>query len=44
LVSADATTLAVALVVPAACYAAIAAFGWFAREPATPMVDPPISV
>lgn len=29
---ADATTLATALLVPAACYAAIAAFGWSARR------------
>jgi FHS family L-fucose permease-like MFS transporter len=31
---ADATTLATALVVPAACYAAIAGFGWYARRSA----------
>lgn len=31
-VVADATTLATALVVPAACYAAIAGFGWHARR------------
>jgi MFS transporter, FHS family, L-fucose permease len=31
---ADASSLATALVVPAACYAAIAAFGWCARRPA----------
>ena len=30
---ADATTLSVALTVPAACYALVAAFGWSARKP-----------
>ena len=30
---ADATTLSVALIVPAACYALVAAFGWLARKP-----------
>jgi len=34
---ADATSLAFALVVPAICYAGIAAFGWYARRPATEM-------
>jgi FHS family L-fucose permease-like MFS transporter len=34
---ADATTLATALVVPVACYALIAGFGWFARRPAKPI-------
>ena len=34
---ADATSLAVALVVPIACYAAIAAFGWSARRAAPPL-------
>ena len=36
---ADATTLAVALIVPAACYAAIAAFGWSARRAAEPLPE-----
>jgi FHS family L-fucose permease-like MFS transporter len=31
---ADATSLAFALIVPAICYAGIAAFGWYARRPA----------
>lgn len=31
---ADASTIATALILPAACYAAIAAFGWHARRPA----------
>ena len=33
---ADAATLAGALVVPAACYAAIAAYGWSARRHTAP--------
>jgi FHS family L-fucose permease-like MFS transporter len=32
---ADASTLSLALVVPVACYATIAAYGWFARRPAS---------
>ena len=36
---ADAASLAVALVVPALCYAAIAAFGWSARRAAEPMPE-----
>jgi len=36
---ADAASLAVALVVPAACYAAIAAFGWSARRAAPPLPE-----
>ena len=34
---ADATSLAVALLVPAFCYAAIAAYGWSARKAAAPL-------
>ena len=34
---ADATSLAVSLMVPVVCYVAIAAFGWSARRTATPM-------
>lgn len=33
---ADASTIAVALAVPAACYVVIALFGWYARNPAEP--------
>ncbi len=36
---ADATSLALALMVPVACYAAIAAFGWSARRSAEPLPD-----
>ncbi len=36
---ADAASLAVALVVPALCYAAIAAFGWSARRAAEPIAE-----
>ena len=36
-VVADASSLAMALVVPVACYAAIAAFGWSARRSAQPL-------
>ena len=36
---ADATSLAVALMAPVVCYAAIAAFGWSARRPAGPLPE-----
>ena len=36
---ADAASLAAALIVPALCYAAIAAFGWSARRAAEPMAE-----
>ncbi|HEX4095628.1 MAG TPA: sugar MFS transporter [Caulobacteraceae bacterium] len=38
-VVADATSLAVALMVPVFCYAAIAAFGWSARRAAEPLPE-----
>jgi FHS family L-fucose permease-like MFS transporter len=39
---ADAASIAAALAVPAACYAAIALFGWMTRRPGAPLIsDPP---
>jgi FHS family L-fucose permease-like MFS transporter len=38
-VIADRTSVAAALVLPAACYAVIASFGWFARRAAVPLVS-----
>jgi FHS family L-fucose permease-like MFS transporter len=38
---ADASSLALALAVPAACYAVIALFGWSARRPAATLQAPP---
>ena len=37
-------SLAVAMALPAACYAIIAGFGIYARRPASALVDPPIAV
>ncbi|WCT73830.1 sugar MFS transporter [Sphingomonas naphthae] len=39
---ADSTSLAFALVVPAASYALIAAFGWYARRPAPDTLEAPV--
>jgi len=36
---ADVAGLAVALLAPAACYAAIAAYGWSARRAAAPLAE-----
>ncbi|WP_425230861.1 sugar MFS transporter [Sphingomonas sp.] len=39
---ADASSLAAALLLPAICYAVIAAFGLYARRPAAPAIDPAV--
>ena len=39
---ADVASIAAALVVPAACYVVIAAFGWFSRRPGTPLAADPL--
>ena len=43
-VIADRTSLAAALILPAACYAVIASFGWFARRAAAPLVSAPVAI
>jgi FHS family L-fucose permease-like MFS transporter len=43
-VIADRTSLAAALILPAACYAVIASFGWFARRAAAPPVSAPVAI
>ena len=42
-VIADRTSLAAALILPAACYAVIAGFGWFARRAAVPLAGAPVA-
>ena len=39
---ADASSLPVALIVPAACYAVVAVFGWTARKPAVADAGPEV--
>jgi FHS family L-fucose permease-like MFS transporter len=43
-VIADRTSLAAALILPAACYWVIAGFGWFSRRAAVPMAGAPVAV